>query len=104
MTSSLWLALGAVAASLAGGSLQPGPLILVASALAVGVAGLRVQAPSGGSARRSASLAALLPIAGGCAAIALRMATLAAPAGQDLPADDGPWIAGVVAIGSPRDG
>src|SRR6478672_4584748 len=104
MTSSLWLAIGAVAASLAGGSLQPGLLILVASALTVGVAGLRVQARSAGSARRSASLAALLPIAVGCTAIALRMATLAPPAAADLPADDGPWIAGVVAIGSPRDG
>ena len=51
MTSSLWLAIGAVAASLAGGSLQPGLLILVASALTVGVAGLRVQARSAGSAR-----------------------------------------------------
>src|SRR6476661_627868 len=104
MTSSLWLAIGAIAASLAGGSLQPGLLILVASALTVGVAGLRVQARSAGSARRSASLAALLPIAVGCTAIALRMATLAPPAAADLPADDGPWIARVVAIGSPRDG
>ena len=105
MTSSLWLAIGAVAASLAAGGLQPGLLILVASALAVGVAGLRVH----GSRRwRPATIGKV---------------RRASPAGDrmcgdrpangdrsrhrphaDLPADDGPWIAGVVAIGSPRDG
>ncbi|HEY7968677.1 MAG TPA: ComEC/Rec2 family competence protein [Candidatus Limnocylindrales bacterium] len=104
MTSSLWLAIGAVAASLAGGSLQPGLLVLLASALAVGVAGLRTRGRGTGSAPRIATVGALLPLAVGCAAIAVRMATLAPPAAADLPADDGPWIAGVVAIGSPKDG
>src|SRR6476646_994429 len=100
MTSSLWLAIGAVAASLAAGGLQPGLLILVASALAVGVAGLRAHNRRAASTPRSARFSALLPLAIGCAAIALRVATLGPPAAADLPADDGPWIAGVVAIGS----
>ena len=104
MTSSLWLAIGAVAASLVAGTVPPGLLILLASALAVGVAGLRAHPRGAGSRQPPARLRALVPLAVGCAAIALRMATLAPPAAADLPADDGPWIAGVVAIGSPRDG
>src|SRR5689334_5337587 len=99
MTGSGWLAIGAVLASLIGRRGDPGALVLLATALAVALAGLR----RGGAAPNRIRLG--LTVAVGALLIAIRLAlgagsTTATP----LPDGDRPWIAEVVAISSPRDG
>src|SRR3954468_6056253 len=104
MTSSAWLAIGAIVASLLGPGLRPETLVLLGTALAVAVAGVRVEH---GPERRPRWLMAIVPAAIGAIAIAVRIATGAAstPAvDRDLPAGSGPWSAVVVAVSSPRDG
>jgi competence protein ComEC len=102
MTSSTWLAVGAVAASLVGPGLTPASLVLIGCALGVGVGSLRLRPGRGGLGRA----AALAPIALGVMAIALRLAMTAGPASSPigLPEGSGPWSGSVVAVSAPRDG
>ena len=104
MTSSGWLAVGAVAASLIGGDLSVASLVLLATAIGVGAAGLRLSRRSG---LRGRWLRAAVPAAVGSIVVALRLASLggATPAGNGtLPDGSGPWRASVVTVSSPRDG
>ena len=103
MTSSAWLAVGAVAASLLGPGLAPGSLVLIACAVGVGVGGLRLRPGRRDGLGRAAALA---PIALGVIAIALRLALTAGPVPTfvGLPDGSGPWSGSVVAVSAPREG
>jgi len=103
MTSSAWLAIGAVAASLVGPGLTPASLVLIACAAGVGVGGLPLRPGRHGGLGRAAALA---PIALGVIAIALRLAITAAPVSPPAgpPEGSGPWSGSVVAVSAPRDG
>ncbi len=102
MTSSGWLAIGAVAASLVGRGIEPSALVLLATAIAVAAAGFRVGSGARGPARRAAVVAS---IAIGALMIAIRLASTPGPVpGGPLPDSAGPWTGEVVAISSPRDG
>ena len=104
MTSSGWLAVGAVAASLFGAQLSIASLVLLATALAVGAAGIRL---SHRSRIRRGWLRAATPAAIGSIAIAIRLASLGGPPTTDgaaLPDGSGPWTAVVVTVSSPREG
>jgi competence protein ComEC len=104
MTSSAWLAVGAVAASLVGRDLGPAPLVLLATAVGLAASGLRW---SGRSRDRPSWIAAATPVALGAVAIALRLAAAgsAEPASlTTLPAGSGPWAGAVIAVAPPRDG
>ena len=104
MTSSVWLAVGAVAASLLGRGVGPATLILLATAVGVAAAGLRLS-------RRDRTgrrwLAAFGPGAIGAIAIALRLAAAGdagSPPAASPPAGSGQWTGDVVSVSSPRDG
>ena len=107
--TSCWLAVGAVAAALAGPSIGPrldgraglAVELLVALGGAVLAAILfRPQVPDRG--RRGRRTAALVL---GAAVILLRLAVAGSPPGEPtIPAGDGPWTAVVLGIGTPRDG
>jgi len=105
MTSSVWLAVGAVAASLLGRGLGPTTLVLLATSVGVAAAGLRL---SGRDRTGRRWLAAFGPSAIGAVAIALRLAALGdvgPPAPEaTLPVESGPWTGDVVSVSSPRDG
>jgi competence protein ComEC len=103
VTSSAWLAVGAVVASLVGPGLTPPSLVLFATAIGVGVAGLRWRSRTGGRVGRAAVLG---PIAVGVIAIALRLATSSGsvPAPNERPDGSGPWTGSVVAVSAPREG
>ena len=100
MTSSAWLAIGAVVASLVGPGLAPASLVLLATAVGVGVAGLRLRRGPGGRGRA----AALVPIAIGAIVIALRLATSSGSAGPpaDRPDGSGPWTGSCGRLGPAR--
>ncbi len=105
MTSSGWLAIGAVLASLVGRRVDPATLVLMATAVAVGAAGIRTGRSAGGR-RRITSCAVM---ATGALLIALRLASASDPAdptvaGMTLPDGSGPWVGQVVTISSPHDG
>ena len=97
-----WLAIGAVFTALlcpavderlgvAGGSVL---VVCLAVAAAAGLAGR-------GLGRRSV----LLPLAAGVVAISLRVAVGGPPLAEaPIPTGDGPWLAIVIGVGSPRDG
>ncbi|HEY7132752.1 MAG TPA: ComEC/Rec2 family competence protein, partial [Candidatus Limnocylindrales bacterium] len=98
MTGSGWLAIGAVLASLIGRDIDPGALVLLATAAAVALAGMR-------HGHAGANPARFGLIAVGALLIAIRLALGAGSiTDASLPGGDGPWIADVVAISSPRDG
>lgn len=103
MTSSAWLAVGAIVASLAGPGLGPGPLALLASAAAIG--GLGVRRAGWRSRRHGRQVVATLV---GVVAITVRLTMAgwsASPtAGPSLPDGSGPWMAEVVSVSAARDG
>jgi competence protein ComEC len=103
MTSSAWLAIGAIAASLVGPGLAPASLVLLATAVGVGVAGLRLRPRGRGGLGRGALL---LPVAVGVIAIAIRLAMTAEPATPpvSVPEGSGPWSGSVTGVSAPRDG
>ncbi len=102
MTSSGWLAIGAVVASLVGRRIDPASLVLLATALSVAAAGFRAGRPV--ATRRRVTSLIVLGI--GALVIALRLASTAPPGGAvaSLPGGSGPWTGTVVGISSPRDG
>src|SRR5689334_3469275 len=103
MTSSAWLAVGTVVASLLGSGLQPQVLVLLAAAVGVAAAGGRVGSRDLGVRRW---VHALGPASIGALAIALRLSLAAGtdPSTPSLPAGHGPWAAEVIAVSAPRNG
>ena len=104
MSASGWLAIGAVLAALVTPSAGSFVTATAAGVIAVGLAGARRTArePAG---RIVPALRALLPVALGALAIALRLLLAASPdlADPRLPEGRGPWSAVVEARGSDRD-
>ncbi|HEY3164944.1 MAG TPA: ComEC/Rec2 family competence protein [Candidatus Limnocylindrales bacterium] len=105
MSASGWLAIGAVLAALVTPSAGSLVTAMAAGVIALGFAGARRTAgePAG---RTVPALRALLPVALGALAIALRIFLAASPdlADPRLPEGRGPWSAVVEARGSDRDG
>ncbi len=99
MGRSSRLAIGAIVAAVAAGQVAPNHL---GAAIALGLAAILLLR----EARPRLGVGALLPVAFGAAAIALRLAVMpAAPPPPDRPPEgDGPWRMVVESVGSPRDG
>src|SRR6478672_9672113 len=99
MGRSSRLAIGAIVAAVAAGQIAPNHL---GAAIALGLAAILL----GREARPQVGAGALLPVAFGAAAIAVRLAVLpaAAPPPNRPPDGDGPWQMVVESVGSPRDG
>src|SRR6478672_10134788 len=99
MGRSSRLAIGAIVAAVAAGQIAPNHL---GAAIALGLAAILL----GREARPQVGAGALLPVAFGAAAIAVRLAVLpaAAPPPDRPPDGDGPWRMVVESVGSPRDG
>ena len=99
MGRSSRLAIGAIVAAVAAGQIAPNHL---GAAVALGLAAILLLR----EARPRLGVGALLPVAFGAAAIAVRLAVMpAAPPPPDRPPEgDGPWRMVVESVGSPRDG
>jgi len=99
MGRSSRLAIGAIVAAVAAGQVAPNHL---GAAIALGLAAILLAR----EARPQVGAGALLPVAFGAAAIAVRLAVLpaAAPPPDRPPDGDGPWRMVVESVGSPRDG
>jgi competence protein ComEC len=99
MSRSSRLAIGAIVAAVAAGQIAPNHL---GAAVALGLAAILLLR----EARPRIGVGAMLPVACGAAAIAVRLAVLpAAPPPPDRPPEgDGPWRMVVESVGSPRDG
>ncbi len=108
MTSSLWLAVGAVFASIAGPGLGPTAMVLIASAIGIGVAGIRASEPGRSRAGTGRRLRPLVVITVAVAAVGLRLLVSASTddvaGASGLPDGRGPWQGLIVSVAAPRDG
>jgi competence protein ComEC len=101
MPASGWLAVGAAAAALLGGRVEPLIVALAAASIAVAA-----RTSPGARHRTRLRRTPAIALAIGVAVVAIRLGVgpTAAPAQRELPAGDGPWQAAVVSVGAVRDG
>jgi competence protein ComEC len=97
---SAWLAIGAAAGALASTATRPIAVLLLAMAAIVVAGALRRS-----SVRRGRLVGGpLLALGLGVLAIGLRVAVEPATVPRPAPSGDGPWVALVTGVGTPRDG